>query len=351
MMTAEERFDAVAGVHQPDRVPACPWLTSDFFTGYYGITSHEWYGSAQRQLAAMLEFYERFPDMQYFPGFRASYGASVEPSGLGCKILYPPEAQPQAEPVVDEIPDDIRKLRVPDPARDGRMPEVLEIYRYLAGELPKHGYRVTAGFLHGPIDVAAEARGMSRLLTDLYENPSAVHELLDITTETCIIWARAQYRAGGGTMKHIMVSDDIGAQLSRKHWLEFSMPYLKRLFETFPKGVIPVAHNCARSAHLLDLYLQTGIGMIQIGPDTDMGMAKDKIGDKVCLIGNLAPLGILLNGTPNEVDEECRELIQKAGAGGGYILGSAGAVARGTPLANIQAMVDAAEKYGIYATN
>ncbi|HIC89235.1 MAG TPA: hypothetical protein EYP04_07505, partial [Anaerolineae bacterium] len=95
-------------------------------------------------------------------------------------------------------------------------------------------------------------------------------------------------------------------------------------------------------------YPDTGIDALHLAPEIDIGEAKQRIGDRVCLIGNMHQLRTLLNGTPDEVEQECRKLIAKAGPGGGYILSASGCLSEGTPLKNIEAMVRAAEKYGRY---
>jgi len=347
-MSPRERFLAALHLREPDRVPACPWLTSDWFMGQYGLDSVTWYSSLEAQLQAQVEIYSRFPDMQFFPGFRASYGSTVEASAMGCEIVYPPEGAPQARPVIREIPRDLGKLRVGNPETDGRMPEALALYRALADRLSDYGYEITAGFLHGPMDVASEVRGMTDLLLDLYRAPDAVHQILDAATETCIAWAQAQYKASGGTMLHILVSDDVSSQIGRKHWREFVEPYMKRLFSSMPEGVVGGIHNCTRSQQVIDLYPSVGARLLQFGPDVDPAFAKEKVGSQMCLLGNLAPSGVLKEGTPEQVEEACREVIQKAAPGGGFILSSSGSVARFTPLENLEAMVRACEKYGTY---
>ncbi|HIQ05000.1 MAG TPA: hypothetical protein EYH31_04790 [Anaerolineae bacterium] len=98
----------------------------------------------------------------------------------------------------------------------------------------------------------------------------------------------------------------------------------------------------------MDMYPDTGIDALHLAPEIDIGEAKQRIGDRVCLIGNMHQLRTLLNGTPDEVEQECRKLIAKAGPGGGYILSASGCLSEGTPLKNIEAMVRAAEKYGRY---
>lgn len=296
----------------------------------------------------MLEFYTRYPDMQMFPGFRASYGSTVEASALGCEIVALPGQSLHAKPVVRDLKADVPKLKVPDPKHSGRMPEVIEHYRWLAEELPKHGFEVTAGFLHAPFDVATLARGTTELLLDLYEDPDGVHALLEIVTEACIVFMRAQWEACGHTMRQIMFSDDAGGQLSPRHWEEFSGRYIQRLVAAMPEGTVVIAHNCDRVSHIIDMYPDTGIHALHLAPEIDIGEAKRRVGDRLCLIGNMHQLQTLLHGTAKEVEMECREMISKAGPGGGYILSASGCLSEGTPLENIEAMVQTADRFGRY---
>ncbi len=347
-MNSRERFLAALRLQEPDRVPACPWLTSDWFTGYYDLDSVTWYKSLDAQLKAQVEIYSRFPDMQFFPGFRASYGSTVEASAMGCEIVYPPDTTPQAIPAIQELPRDQDKIKIGNPETDGRMPEALELYRKLAKRLSEYGFEITAGFLHGPMDVASEVRGLTDLLLDFYRDPEIAHQIMDAAAETCIAWARAQYEASGRTMLHILVSDDVSSQIGRDHWREFVEPHMKRLFQSMPAGVIGGIHNCTRSQPVIDLYPNVGARLLQFGPDVDPAFAKKKVGAQMCLLGNLGPQGVLQNGTQGEVEATCREVIEKAGQGGGFILGSSGSVARFTPIENLEAMVKACEKYGTY---
>ena len=149
-------------------------------------------------------------------------------------------------------------------------------------------------------------------------------------------------------MLHIMVSDDSGSQLSEKHWKEFALPYLKRLFDGMPEGVVGVIHNCSRVSHLIEQYIATGAKAIQFGEDLPMEVAKERVGDKMCLFGNMGPLGVMSKGSPGDVIAACKDLIEKGGPGGGYILSSSGSVNRDMPLENLEAMVYAAEEFGTY---
>jgi uroporphyrinogen decarboxylase len=107
-------------------------------------------------------------------------------------------------------------------------------------------------------------------------------------------------------------------------------------------------HNCLKTEHILEMYPDTGADALQMDPDIDLAEVKERIGDKMALIGNMHQLKALQHGTADEVELECKEMIQKAGQGGGYILSASGCLSKDTPLKNLDAMVAAAEKYGTY---
>ena len=79
---------------------------------------------------------------------------------------------------------------------------------------------------------------------------------------------------------------------------------------------------------------------------TDMAEAKRVIGDICCVVGNV-PTSIMINGTPEQVKENCRSLIEACAAGGGYILGGGASVDNGK-IENFKAMMEAAYEYGTY---
>jgi uroporphyrinogen-III decarboxylase len=79
---------------------------------------------------------------------------------------------------------------------------------------------------------------------------------------------------------------------------------------------------------------------------TDMARAKKILGDTVCLAGNV-PSSLMCTGTPEAVKEKCRQLIAVVGKDGGFILTGGAQIDKGNP-ANLKAMMEAAEEYGVY---
>jgi uroporphyrinogen-III decarboxylase len=80
--------------------------------------------------------------------------------------------------------------------------------------------------------------------------------------------------------------------------------------------------------------------------EMDMARAKEVLGDNACIAGNL-PVSVLYTGTPQQVKEGCRQLIETCAPGGGYILTASAGMNQGNPD-NLRAMMEAAKEYGVY---
>lgn len=77
---------------------------------------------------------------------------------------------------------------------------------------------------------------------------------------------------------------------------------------------------------------------------TDMQAANKAFTGETAFIGNLDPVGVLLNGTPEEVKVKTRELIEVFSDNPRFILNAGCALPPGTPAENIHAMIAAARE-------
>jgi uroporphyrinogen-III decarboxylase len=77
-----------------------------------------------------------------------------------------------------------------------------------------------------------------------------------------------------------------------------------------------------------------------------MARAKETVGQVSCIAGNV-PLDVLCTGTADDVTQYCKQLIDAAGEGGGFIF-STGAGMQGAKPANVKAMIEFSKDYGVY---
>ena len=136
--------------------------------------------------------------------------------------------------------------------------------------------------------------------------------------------------------------------MSDKHFEKFYWPpFRKLLLGLIDEGLIPSmvvdgTYN-RRLEHLTDLPKASVIWTFE---KTDMALAKKVLGGHACIAGNLTG-ALLCTGTPEDVKEYCRWLIDTCGPGGGYIL-SLGISVNTVAPANLQAIIETAKEYGVY---
>jgi uroporphyrinogen decarboxylase len=87
-----------------------------------------------------------------------------------------------------------------------------------------------------------------------------------------------------------------------------------------------------------------GFNVLNWGKQTDIAEVKERVGDRICLMGNVNPLEVGVRGTPEEVREATLEVLEKSG-GEGIILSVGGGTSPGMPRENIIAMQDALNEY------
>jgi uroporphyrinogen decarboxylase len=80
----------------------------------------------------------------------------------------------------------------------------------------------------------------------------------------------------------------------------------------------------------------------------DIAEAKRRVGDKLCIKGNINTFDFMMNATPQQVEEKCKRLIDDAAADGGFVLSTGDQCGRDTPHANLFKMVEVAKTYGKY---
>ena len=113
-----------------------------------------------------------------------------EAADFGVKVEFPDDGLPLRTAPLLADPNDLGKLRAPDPRSGKRMSDRLEAVRYLeekvGGEVP------IMGWVEGALAEANVLRGDIALLMDLYDRPSWVRELQEICVEVEIAFAEAQ---------------------------------------------------------------------------------------------------------------------------------------------------------------
>ncbi len=271
--------------------------------------------------------------------------------GFGVEVDHYADATPTLKTPAIRGLQEIEQLRVPDPQRDGRMPVYLEAIRRLV-EMTRGELAVRAPGT-GPFSLASHLMGTEQFLVELAaveRHPGgpaevALKRLMDLASDALIAFARACLEAGA----HIVQAGDSLASpdmISPATYRKWAWPAERRFFQTIKPaaeghGAATLLHICGNTTAVLELMADTGAQMLELDHKVSLKTAKQCVGDRVCLMGNLDPVELLWRGTPEAVDRAARQAIGDAGSGGGFILGSGCEVPVDAPVQNIKAMIDA----------
>jgi uroporphyrinogen decarboxylase len=339
MMTPWERFAAVARGGQADRVPIALIVDSPWLPGYAGVDTLDYFLKTDQWLRINRDLLTRFPDVEWIPGFWIEYGMAAEPSAFGARIMWHHDQPPSIEPVLGGLAA-LKDVEPADPQYHGFMPLILQRYVDTEHQLLREGINIKMVAARGPFAVAGWMLSMTELMVVLQTEPEATHQLLDTLTTTIIAWLRAQL-AVLKAPEGIMVLDDIAGLLSPKLFEEFARPYMTRLFNEF-EGMIRIYHNDTPCPHLIKPMANLGFDVFNWSHEMDIAKVQAEM-PNIALMGNVSPYAVMVNGTPQEVEDWARECIRKTNKKN-LILSAGGGVSPGTPAEAIDALMKVANE-------
>jgi len=349
MVNAMRLMQAING-EQPDQVPVFLPIESGFMAEYGGVPQREYHNDPIKMLECQAKAQERFGGLS---PLYTDFGVVTEAAAF-CDIFWPEDDSPWAKPALASI-DEVDGLCVPDTKTDGLFPKVMEYFETMNDMAVERGLQmgvgssrgpVGFGSLRGPVVLAALIRGISEFMMDMFDKPEKCHKLLDIATGTLLAYLDMQKKTLGG-LAAVFLCDDISGLLSPSLFKEFFIPYTRRIFEEHSDS-LTIYHCDSEMRNLVELAPETGAKAFHMGFMHDMAELKRTVGGQMSLLGNVAPVAVLMRETPERVIEESRRCIEGAAEGGGFGLSSGGVIDRGTPPENIDALVEASEKFGKY---
>jgi uroporphyrinogen decarboxylase len=196
--------------------------------------------------------------------------------------------------------------------------------------------------------------GFDQCFQDFVDEPAFMDEVHEFWMEWALAYVRAMIAARpdeimlGGSSASLSVS-------SPTHFKKYELPFLQEASRLCRAGgIISHLHICGRSWPLVEIVANhTDVDVMEPmeeppGGDVDLAEAKRRVGDKLCIKGNINTFDFMGNATADQVKDKCKHLIDVAAANGGFVLSTGDQCPRDTPHANIFAMVEVASSYGKY---
>jgi MtaA/CmuA family methyltransferase len=204
----------------------------------------------------------------------------------GLEVEFPDDNLPLSRKPLIVEPEDLNCVRFPAKLFGARMTDRLEAVRGMRGQA---GEEVPVmGWVEGALAEASDLRGMNNVMMDLARRPAWLKELLEKCTETAIAFACA-------------LGEAVASQISPRMYREFALPYEQRIFSAVrAMGAMTRLHICGNTTHLLKDMAQSGAQIVDIDWMVDLRQAAGSL-DGLAVCGNLDPVKVFLQGTPEQV--------------------------------------------------
>jgi uroporphyrinogen decarboxylase len=382
LMTSRERVQAVLNHELPDRVPIILGVsnaTGIKMTPYQrvkrlaGIVSEDRYiydwpelGTAEVDADTMLRLrsdvrgvLDRYPQYIYERNKnRPLHDPFIDDWGSGQKEIEPgvwyPGIHPMAEATTIEA---INAYAWPDMSDPTRVAHVGELAKELA-KANQYAIMATPWLLF-PFERAHAMQGLDKFLMNMSLEPAFAQALLRKILDLCKVHMDNFLSAIGTNVDIIKIGDDLGMQdrllISPRMYRQFLKP-LHAEFISFIKERTKAKVFFHTDGDVFDLipdFIEIGVDILNpvqtsAGRMSDLEGLKARFGKDIVFCGAIDTQKILPYGTPAEVRNEVRRVINILGKDGGYMVASVHTIMHEVPPENILAMVDAVEEFGYY---
>jgi uroporphyrinogen-III decarboxylase len=208
---------------------------------------------------------------------------------------------------------------------------------------------IWGGLCGAPYDLIGDMlRGTKGIMMDMYKLPGKLIEAMERIAPIVIDEAVGMANASGCPVIFMPLHKGPGGFMSGKQFETFYWPTFKKvMMGLIDEGLVPLPFAEGDYMPRLEIIKDMPRGTVIWYFETmDMAKAKKVLGDNACIAGNL-PVSVVCTGTPQEVKEGCRQLIETCAQGGGYILTASASMNQGR-AENLRAMMEAAKEYGVY---
>jgi len=208
---------------------------------------------------------------------------------------------------------------------------------------------VWGGMAGAPFDNIGDfLRGTRGIMMDMYQRPDKLHKAMERLVPIAINETVSAADASGCPIIFMPLHKGTGGFMSNKQFEEFYWPTFKEvMMGLINEGLVPLPFAEGNYEPRLEIVRDMPrSSVIWFFEQMDMVKAKKILGGHTCIAGNV-PVSAMCTGTPEEVKEHCRRLIETCAPGSGYILTAAAYMDLCDPD-NLRAMMEAANEYGVY---
>ena len=241
---------------------------------------------------------------------------------------------------------DVDKLPIPDPEQELRyvIDAVRLIRTSLQGRVPLIGFSGSPWTLATYMVEGGSSKSFQKIKSMMYEQPGVVHRMLEKLAKSVALYLNAQIAAGA---QAVMLFDTWGGMLTSEDYLEFSLHYAKLVREQLQTEAdgrkVPTILFTKGGGLWLEAMADTGYDALGLDWQTDIGLARARVGDKVALQGNMDPVSLYAN--PDVIRAKVQNVLERYGRGSGHVFNLGHGILPDINPEYVKAMVDAVHEF------
>ncbi|WP_341521648.1 uroporphyrinogen decarboxylase [Pseudomonas sp. G.S.17] len=241
------------------------------------------------------------------------------PDAMGLGLYFETGEGPRFKKTVNTLAE-IEALPIPDPQKDLGyvMDAVSTIRRELNGRVPLIGFSGSPWTLATYMVEGGSSKDHRKSKAMLYENPQAMHLLLDKLAQSVTSYLNGQILAGA---QAVQIFDSWGGSLSDAAYQEFSLAYMQKIVNGLIREndgrKVPVILFTKGGGQWLESMADTGAEALGLDWTTNIGDARRRVGGKVALQGNMDPS--VLYASPQAIRAEVSRILESYGSGNGHV--------------------------------
>ncbi len=284
---------------------------------------------------AFIRFYDQFGNDLLWSG---SNFLNYPVHFLGCPIKDDSSDSPGLEGTVIKSLDEVGRLSIERVVRNPTMQGIIRSHHLVADAIGKKTLIIPTQW--APLTTSARILGVEPLMMATIEAPEKLLKLIQFSTD--LIWALLETVLEHEDIPGANFSDPVasGDLISPPMFRKFAAPALKDLVRRVRgRGKLSMVHICGNSTNILRDVLEINPHCFSLESKVNLKTAKEVLGGKVCVAGNVSPAGAFLSGKPEEVLREAKDCLAAWGDEGGYILTVGCDFSKNVPLENMMALM------------
>ncbi|NQU11262.1 hypothetical protein HQ590_10755, partial [bacterium] len=197
------------------------------------------------------------------------------------------------------------------------------------------------GHAPAPFSAVTLFLGIEPTMMLVYDDPGLLQDFMDFAVELENIYAASQLMAGA---HGLWVGDCCASSrfLSLQHFEQFAAePTAEHIRRLEKLGATTIYFGAEKAIPHLAAAAQLGADIIALSENADLAQCKAAVGDRVCLMGNLDPINVMLYGDQRMVESEVQRIFDSVGRFGGHMFNTGEGVPPSTPTMNVRVMARA----------